>query len=375
MNSNGFKTLTLCHAALCVLVLVGAAAASEMESVAIAPDNSGFVLQPSGNRFVPWGHNYASVDVLTRVAEDPERVEREFAMMKAMGTTVARVHPEMPRLLIGPQQVNGEGIALLERLLHIAERAGIYLQVTGLSCYQLKDRMAWYDSLDETQRWQTQAFCWESMAQVCSKSQAVFAYDLVNEPVALGKPGESWYTGRMGDVEFCQRLSLNAGERTPSTILCDWTTKMVQSIRKHDPQRLITIGMLPFPGAYREAAPLIDFVSPHLYPKAGKVDAELDCLKQFAWGKPIVIGETFPLQCSSNELQAFLLRSRDFSQGWLGHWPDTEPERLQQLKVSGQGTIADAIWLSWVELFQHLGPEMTSSSTSQEKSGVIQQTD
>jgi len=67
--------------------------ATGMETVKIAPDRKGFVLYPSGKRYIPWGHNYASVDVLERLANDPARVAREFAEMKAAGTTVARVHP------------------------------------------------------------------------------------------------------------------------------------------------------------------------------------------------------------------------------------------------------------------------------------------
>ena len=33
-----------------------------METVQISPDKKGFVLHPSGERYVPWGHNYASVE-------------------------------------------------------------------------------------------------------------------------------------------------------------------------------------------------------------------------------------------------------------------------------------------------------------------------
>ena len=45
-----------------------------------------------------------------------------------------------------------------------------------------------------------------SIARTCAESQAVFAYDLVNEPGAVGPAAEGWYLGRMGDVEFCQQL-------------------------------------------------------------------------------------------------------------------------------------------------------------------------
>ena len=133
---------------------------------------------------------------------------------------------------------------------------------------------------------------------------------------------------------------------------------MTAAIRQHDPKRLITLGMLPFPAAYKAAAEQLDFVSPHLYPTAKKVDAEIALLKQFAWGKPIVIGETFPLSCSAAEERDFLLKSRPYATGWIGHWPDDPPARLRELKQQGKITIVQSMWLSWIELSQEIGPEM-----------------
>ena len=117
--------------------------------------------------------------------------------------------------------------------------------------------------------------------------------------------------------------------------------------------------MLPFPGAYKAAVPHLDFVSPHLYPKTGKVDEEIELLKKFDFGKPIVIGETFPLTCSRDEERDFLLKSRGLAQGWIGHWPDKSPEELSELRKQGTIKIDQAIWLSWVELFKEVGREMT----------------
>ncbi len=344
---------------LFVLVLVAHGAwAADMETVKIASDKKGFALSPSGNRYVPWGHNYASVDILERLAKDPERVEREFAEMKAAGTTVARIHPELPRILTGPNKADPQALAQLRKLIKIAEKSGIHLKITGLACYKIKDRAEWYDSLEEQERWKAQAFFWETIAQTCAESPAIFAYDLVNEPAAAGKPADGWYTGRMGDVEFCQRLSLDPGERKGDDIFREWTRRMVAAIRKHDQTHLVTMGMLPFPGAYKAAAEQLDFVSPHLYPKAGKVDDEIKLLQKFDWGKPIVIGETFPLSCGADDERDFLLKSREFAHGWIGHWPDESPAELAELKKTGKATIQNAIWLSWVDLFKDIGPQM-----------------
>ncbi len=76
---------------LALMFVTRGAWAAGMETVRIAPDQNGFILFPSGDRFVPWGHNYASVDIMERLVNDLERVEREFAEMKAAGTTIARI--------------------------------------------------------------------------------------------------------------------------------------------------------------------------------------------------------------------------------------------------------------------------------------------
>jgi len=330
-----------------------------MDFVRLSPDKQGFVLDPSGERYVPWGHNYGSVDIMDRLAQDPKRVEREFADMKAAGTTVARVHPEMPAFFDGPEKVKAQAVEQLHQLLSIAEKSGIYLQITGLACYKIKNRMAWYDALDDEARWKAQEFFWSTVAETCAKSPAVFCYDLVNEPAAGGKRADSWYLGRMGDVEFCQRLTLDQPQRSGDDIFREWTRRMVAAIRKHDQKHLITLGMLPFPGAYKAAVEQLDFVSPHLYPKSNKVDEEIELLKKFDFGKPIVIGETFPLSCSAADEREFLRKSRGLAQGWIGHWPDQSPKQLVELKEQGKITIEQAVWLSWVDLFREIGPEMT----------------
>jgi len=151
--------------------------------------------------------------------------------------------------------------------------------------------------------------------------------------------------------------------RTGDDIFREWTKRMVASIRKHDQTHLITMRMLPFSGAYTTAAEQLDFVSPHLYPKSGKVDNEIKLLQKFDWGKPIVIGETFPLTCSVDDERDFLLKSREFAQGWIRHWPDESPAELAELKKYGKATIQNAIWISWVELFQAIGPQMIGETS------------
>jgi len=168
--------------------LSGGAWAAGMETVKIAADKTGFVLHPSGDRYIPWGHNYASVDILERLANDPARVEREFAEMRAAGTTVARIHPEMPRILAGPDKADPHALDQLKMLLKIAEDSGIHLKITGLACYKISDRMGWYDSMDEQDRWKTQAFFWETIARICAESPASLTTWSMSPPRSASRP-------------------------------------------------------------------------------------------------------------------------------------------------------------------------------------------
>lgn len=333
---------------------------ADQQTIEVSPDKKGFVIAPSGRRFVPWGNNYA-LDLMERLAHDPTRVERDFAEMKAAGANVARVHPEMPAFFAGPNQIDGSAIERLRSLLGIAEKNGIYLHVTGLACYRVKQRMAWYDAEDEAHRWNTQALFWESVAKACAANPSVFCYDLINEPVANGKPVDGWYAGRMGEFEFCQRLSLDPA-KSGDDVFRLWTARMVASIRKYDKKHLITLGMLPFPGYYNPATKQLDFVSPHIYPESKKVHDAIELLKKFDVGKPIEIGETFPLSCGVDDERKFLLESRTIAAGWIGQWPDEDPSKLRDLKKSGKITPGQMVWLSWVELFEELGPSMTRST-------------
>ncbi|MBI1840548.1 MAG: hypothetical protein HYR88_06810 [Verrucomicrobia bacterium] len=277
-----------CVATLALLLAFAGAVSRAMEPVRVSEDGKGFVLKPSGKRFVPWGHNYACNGL-----EHGGRIE--------------------------------------------------------------------YDSLPDGERWKAQERFWEAIANTCAKSPAVFCYDLANEPTATGKRPEGWYMGRMGDFEFCQRLTLDQPDRPGDDIFREWTKRMIASVRKHEKTRMITLGMLPFPGpAYEAAGRQLDFISPHLYPKSGKVAEEIAMLRRFDIGKPIVIEETFPLSCGVEDERGFLLQSRGIAAGWIGQYPSDRPGELRELKRAGRINIGQSMYLGWIELFEQLGPEMTA---------------
>ena len=65
---------------------------------------------------------------------------------------------------------------------------------------------------------------------------------------------------------------------------------------------------------------------------------------------PKGIEEMFPLRCSAEELGGFMDRSKAVASGWIGFYWGKTPEEYGQSK-----TIADAITVSWLELFQKKG--------------------
>ena len=146
---------------------------------------------------------------------------------------------------------------------------------------------------------------------------------------------------------------------------------MVAAIRKNDPKHLVTVGAIPWALTWPTAKPLfyssevstnLDFVSLHFYPKKGEVDKALTALAVYDIGKPIVIEETFPLNCSVAELSAFIEGSRKLATGWIGfYWGET----IEEYKNSHRD-IADSITLDWLEYFQDKTPAILAikSNTS-----------
>jgi hypothetical protein len=347
----------------------GAAAgpAATIEWIAVAEDGRGFVTAPSGKRFVPWGFNYDH-DGKGRLIEDyweaewPTVVE-DFREMKALGANVVRVHLQVARFMDGPDKPNTKALDQLSRLVALAEETGLYLDLTGLGCYHKKDVPAWYDALAEAARWDVQARFWESVAGRCAASPALFCYDLMNEPVVPGGGGKraDWLGPPFGDKCFVQFIALETGGRSRPEVAVAWIRRLKTAIRQRDARHLITVGLVPWsldrPGLTSGFVPEkvagdLDFVSVHIYPNGAKGEEDLKTLAGFAVGKPVVIEETFPLQCGPDALQKFLVESRRYACGWIGFYWGQTPEQLRPPK-----TIADALTLQWLELFQKARPE------------------
>lgn len=344
---------------LALAALPAGNALAKMQFVRVATDEKGFVLARSHKPFIAWGHNYAVNEPDPPAPVDWARVARDFDDYRRMGANVARIHLQLPHYMDGPNAPDSQALAELTHRLKLAEKKGVYLDLTGLASYHVKHRAAWYDQLPDKQRWAAQARFWDAVAANCARSPAVFCYDLINEPITSGERKDGWYTGRMGDYEFLQRLSLDPGGRSADDITREWTHLMVSAIHRRDRKHLITIGMLPLWGIPLQVAGReLDFISVHIYPETGKVDDALNTLRRFDIGKPVLVEETFPLSCGSADERNFLLRSRSLAAGWIGHYPSEGLADLLAFEKTGKLSTTQSAFLSWLNLFRELSPQM-----------------
>jgi hypothetical protein len=119
---------------------------------------------------------------------------------------------------------------------------------------------------------------------------------------------------------------------------------------------LITVGLVDWsldrPGLTSgfvpgKVADELDFLCVHLYPQTGKLDEAHKALKGFSVGKPVVVEETFPLGCSTQELGRFIDESQKDAAGWISFYWGTPPDELQKSKDLG-----DAILFDWLKDFR-----------------------
>lgn len=338
------------------------------QKVIISPDGSNFILQKTSQDFNPWGMNYGHYGILIKDFKDPEwdTLQSDFKKLKNMGANVVRIHIQYDEFMLSANDPNPRAISGYKRLLKIAQRTGLYLDITGLACYRPERRLGWYDSLNETNRWKAQARFWSVVAKAGKGSPSIFCYDLINEPIIPAKsrkPGD-WYTGRLGGFDFGQYITLDPRGRGENEIGYEWISKMSAAIRKFDKRTLITTGFLPWTkaGFIDTIASKLDFISTHIYPKSDHTEDAIKLLKNFDTGKPVVIEETFPLACDTSQLADFMHHSRKIATGWMGHY--LMSYSLQALQAKKNKSIVETIYQSWLEMFVRMKPQFSSGSTN-----------
>lgn len=282
-----------------------------------------------GNSFFPWGFNYTNsegVDLIEDNWDDKviwEIITDDFQEMKNMGANVVRIHLQYHRFMLNPLTPNIKALNKLKDLVELAESKGLYLLITGLAAYRKSDQPDWYAQLNDSSRWEAHKVFWENIAKHVGDNSAVFAYDLINEPVVgVGckvKDDCSWLPGKdFGGYHFIQNISRNPENNFQKT-LKKWIAELTQSIRSVDSQTLITIGFLNL-GDITQFGEDLDFISPHIYPQSEEINKSIKYIEDNQSSVPLVITETFNLNCSISELNYFFDNIEGNYNGMFGHY-------------------------------------------------------
>jgi glutamate racemase len=359
---------------IAILVVTQPVSAQSLPWIRVSAEGSHFVEENTTRTFHPVGFNYDH-DADGRLIEDYwhtewERVEDDFRDMQKLGANTVRIHLQFGKFMKSPTEPNHEELERLTKLLDLAQQCRLYLDLTGLGCYHKADVPMWYDAMDASARWAAQEVFWKAVATTCKDSSAVFCYDLMNEPVVGGdRPAEGWLGPAFGDKHFVQRVSLATQGRPRHEVARQWVERLTQAVRRADSKHLVTLGFVDWsldrPGLTSGFVPdkvagSLDFLAVHIYPKSGKVDEALETLQGFQIGKPVVIEETFPLGCSTDDLKTFLTSAGDNADGWISFFWGKRPE-----EYDAKSSISDAIVSQWITEFSGMMQEKTANPETQ----------
>jgi hypothetical protein len=112
---------------------------AKLEFISISHDGRHFLTAGLGLKFTPWGCNYdhdRSGRLLEQYWETKwDTVAQDFAEMKTLGANTVRIHLQVAHFMKSAREPNQESLQRLGQLVSVAERTGLYLDVTGLGCY------------------------------------------------------------------------------------------------------------------------------------------------------------------------------------------------------------------------------------------------
>jgi len=88
---------------------------------------------------------------------------------------------------------------------------------------------------------------WEAVAKTCAGHPGLFAYNLMNEPVASGarRPAGEWvHPTQMEGLQSVEFIDFDPVGRKPAKISRQWLRRIEQTIRKQDQRHLVTVVLL-----------------------------------------------------------------------------------------------------------------------------------
>jgi hypothetical protein len=385
---------------LTLLVPLGCQASNPASSQRFVVEGTGFVLKEgeTSRAFTPWGFNYDRTvidgrDVLLEDAmrERPGIVNEDFAAMRRLGGNTVRIFIATSEILDGPEQVNAEGLARLDRVLTMAHDNDLKVILVGLATIRPSSIPAWMQEAHDDVIEAAEVLFWRTVARACRGRPEIFTYDLQNEPVVhwsnrdslivgcfemsegqkfcyvhqhyrqieakwtrhvqarhgteealkehwpdYPREGETWdkiavsaFDGK--DPRYKEYAAWNRG------VFAEWAKRLASAIREEDGTHLITVGALnPLP-----LAEPVDFYCYHLYPPTVEPGEDYLARCREDWekrlskiprDKPLVIEEFYPMWkpatvAAADVLDAMLDTTRERCAGWISFYWGA-PERL-----------------------------------------------
>jgi hypothetical protein len=267
-----------------------------------------------GHPFVPFGLTYYRPN--TGWAPqlwkqfDAQVTRKDFGRMKALGVNCVRVFLSYGSFYMDPGQLSTAGLAKFDQFLGMADEAGIYVHVTGLSEWEGPPNWSPVAIEDERTLQALESF-WKLFAARYRSRNVILAYDLANEPSvgwneAMKPAWNTWLQKRyktpqelvtawgstkqaeLGNVPV--PLSANAPgnqeildfQKFREELADDWTRRQAVAIKSVDPHALVTVGVIQWsvpsllptgPQDYSGFRPdrqaqYLDFLEMHFYPLA-----------------------------------------------------------------------------------------------------------
>jgi hypothetical protein len=267
-----------------------------------------------------------------------------------MGANSMRIYLQLGQVMATPTRPRERILVALQRLLAVAERDSIYLDITGDLVWLPSRAPSWYEEMPVAARWRVQARFWAAVAQAAASSPAVLCYELTSEPIVSTTPG--YYYGPDGLWWFVQSIATGSGSDADELARA-WTSLLANAVRSHD-NRPVTIGLLPDttgPFAPANVAGLLDMVVVHEYPTTGQAASAISLIQSFAAShKPVLLGETFMLDDDVDTQDSFLTGAAPYLSGAFEFFDGRDPTTIQP------HTTYDTVYQQSLEQFSSLRP-------------------
>ena len=335
-------------AAVALLACASPACAVAMPRITVRGDQ-----MYAGNRpWHAWGMNWGVNDHAPVIAyfDDPtaanlDVLRSELATARSMGANSMRIYLQLGQVMATATHTRWRTLAALRRLLALAQRDRVYLDITGDLVWRPSRSPKWYSRLSWQARWRVQALFWKAVAHAAADSRAVLCYELTSEPTVSSTPG--YYYGRIGQWWFRQSIATATGTVADSLARA-WTRLLAAAVRSQD-DRPVTIGLLPStsgPFAPANVGEQLDMLVVHEYPTTGQAPAAISLIRSFAaYRKPVLLGETFMLDDDLATQYAFLIGAARYLTGAFEFFDGRDPRAIVPQ------TIYDAVYQQGLEQF------------------------